>query len=376
MIDKQFQKADWRIRPFSQEQVAYARNDTRLLLPLLAKLLETLANQKTDPSLTPEDSFRSVLADSNKIASKVFKKPQVFGTAFDSLASNLSASDSLTRDAFVRLWRLRDQKARLYDESPNALAPSVGLLELAKQIGDFDQAIIEVPIKHSFEPRFVLDIQKLKSELTLLSSGAKVSEQKTYSSLSQGPITLEPFKDNSRMREINSFPIAMVALREQPKITFAVQKTEDIGYKAKTHSGLLSQISENILKTLEKATTLPSFPEKSKAKARNFDEEIDEEERDDQKILNFGELERPKAVESSEIEKAIRKLNINLETKRDFLAALSKDKEREKLKEMHKVFEPKPAESKNSRPNNMIDDMLDVDAPKNKHHGKANKNRR
>ena len=71
--DKQFQLADWRIRPLPAEMVHYARQDTRYLIYVYTKMKNELISQgNADTNL-----LRAVLRQSNDICRKRFYKPQV-----------------------------------------------------------------------------------------------------------------------------------------------------------------------------------------------------------------------------------------------------------------------------------------------------------
>ena len=71
--DKQFQLADWRIRPLPAEMVHYARQDTRYLIYVYTKMKNELISQGNANT----NLLRAVLRQSNDICRKRFYKPQV-----------------------------------------------------------------------------------------------------------------------------------------------------------------------------------------------------------------------------------------------------------------------------------------------------------
>lgn len=74
-LDKRYQRADWRLRPLPADMVAYARLDTRYLLPLYCRLVKLL--QEAGGS-----KLQEAWQASQQVALLRFEKPVLFGIAF------------------------------------------------------------------------------------------------------------------------------------------------------------------------------------------------------------------------------------------------------------------------------------------------------
>ncbi|RUS73284.1 hypothetical protein EGW08_018957, partial [Elysia chlorotica] len=112
--DKQFQLADWRIRPLPQELINYAREDTHFLL----YIYDMMRNQLLDRSNTTGNLLLSVYERSKAVAAKVFQKP-VF-TKHDHLElykKSKKVFNNQQLSALRDLYAWRDGMARAEDES-------------------------------------------------------------------------------------------------------------------------------------------------------------------------------------------------------------------------------------------------------------------
>ena len=76
--DKQYQLADWRVRPLPEEMVKYAREDTHYVLYIYDRLRQDLHQYgvKLNPS-NQYAPFKKVWQNSVELAGKAYEKPIV-----------------------------------------------------------------------------------------------------------------------------------------------------------------------------------------------------------------------------------------------------------------------------------------------------------
>lgn len=127
--DKQYQLADWRIRPLSQEMVLYARQDTHYLL-YLYDLMKNHLIEKSSGSL---NLLQSVFVRSSAVCLKKYEKPQLTPTSHLSLiARNGISLNSRQLYALEKLYEWRDKIAREQDESYGFVLPNHMLLQICQ----------------------------------------------------------------------------------------------------------------------------------------------------------------------------------------------------------------------------------------------------
>ncbi|GFS15362.1 exosome component 10, partial [Elysia marginata] len=127
--DKQFQLADWRIRPLPQELINYAREDTHFLL----YIYDMMRNQLLDRGNSTGNLLTSVYERSKAVAAKVFQKP-VF-TSHDYLElykKSKKVFNNQQLSALKDLYSWRDGMARAEDESLGYVLPNHMLLQIAE----------------------------------------------------------------------------------------------------------------------------------------------------------------------------------------------------------------------------------------------------
>ncbi|KAK3801382.1 hypothetical protein RRG08_059084 [Elysia crispata] len=127
--DKQFQLADWRIRPLPQELINYAREDTHFLL----YIYDMMKNQLLDSSNTTGNLLLSVYERSKAVAAKVFQKP-IFTTRdyLELYKKSKKVFNNQQLAALRDLYAWRDGVARAEDESLGYVLPNHMLLQIAE----------------------------------------------------------------------------------------------------------------------------------------------------------------------------------------------------------------------------------------------------
>ncbi|XP_073062727.1 protein RRP6-like 2 isoform X1 [Primulina eburnea] len=132
--NKEYQNADWRLRPLPHEMIAYAREDTHYLLyiydVLRQKLLMSAAeSENSDPPLT------EVYKRSYDICCQLYEKELLTDNSYLYIYGLQDAVLNAKQLAVVSgLYEWRDVVARAEDESTGYVLPNRTLLELAKQM--------------------------------------------------------------------------------------------------------------------------------------------------------------------------------------------------------------------------------------------------
>ncbi|XP_041999201.1 protein RRP6-like 2 [Salvia splendens] len=132
--NKQYQNADWRIRPLPAEMIKYAREDTHYLLYIYdlmrARLLRSPAeSESSDPPLI------EVYKRSYEICTQLYQKELLTDTSYLHIYGLQDADLSAQQLAVVSgLCEWRDIVARAEDESTGYVLPNRTLIELAKRM--------------------------------------------------------------------------------------------------------------------------------------------------------------------------------------------------------------------------------------------------
>uniref|UniRef100_A0A2K5E0K9 Exosome complex component 10 n=1 Tax=Aotus nancymaae TaxID=37293 RepID=A0A2K5E0K9_AOTNA len=137
--NKQFQLADWRIRPLPEEMLSYARDDTHYLLYIYDKMrLELWERGNGQPV-----QLQVVWQRSRDICLKKFIKPIFTDESYLELYRKQKKhlnTQQLT--AFQLLFAWRDKTARREDESYGYVLPNHMMLKIAEELPKEPQGII------------------------------------------------------------------------------------------------------------------------------------------------------------------------------------------------------------------------------------------
>lgn len=169
--DKQYQTADWRIRPLLAGMLDYARSDTHFLLYIFDRLRNQLLES---PSSSPEEKQESglggggreaieyVLERSKECALQRYERPTydaATGRGSGGWHDMLSNSPvALTREQFAvfrALHEWRDKTARADDESPQTVLSKRALFRLAQEMPEDKFAVLRMgsPVSASLRSR-------------------------------------------------------------------------------------------------------------------------------------------------------------------------------------------------------------------------------
>jgi len=138
-VDKQYQLADWRIRPLPKEMVFYARQDTRYLIYLYTRLKnELISKGNADSNL-----LHACLHQSNDICKKRFVKPDVLEDSHLKIVRNARANlNNKQLFCLKELYSWRDKMARVEDESVHYVLPNHMMLKISTELPREMQGII------------------------------------------------------------------------------------------------------------------------------------------------------------------------------------------------------------------------------------------
>lgn len=130
--DKEYQTADWRLRPLPSEMLKYAREDTHYLLYIHDVMQQRL---KSMPSESGEAPLFEVYKRSRDICLQIYEKELLTETSYlhvYGLQDGNLSPEQLSVAAGLYEWR--DKIARVEDESTGYILPNKILLQIAKRI--------------------------------------------------------------------------------------------------------------------------------------------------------------------------------------------------------------------------------------------------
>uniref|UniRef100_A0ACD5TP73 Uncharacterized protein n=1 Tax=Avena sativa TaxID=4498 RepID=A0ACD5TP73_AVESA len=129
--NKEYQSADWRLRPLPAEMTKYAREDTHYLLYIYDLMRLRLVNGSSGEN----DLLLEVCKRSNEICLQLYEKEQLTDSSYlyiHGLKENELSARQLA--VLAGLYQWRDGVARAEDESTGYILPNKILLEIAKQM--------------------------------------------------------------------------------------------------------------------------------------------------------------------------------------------------------------------------------------------------
>jgi len=138
-VDKQFQLADWRIRPLPSEMVFYARQDTRYLIYLYTRLKNELISRGNAES----NLLHAALHQSNDICKRRFYKPSLHPDShLDMVRKARATLNNKQLFCLKELFHWRDKLARTEDESVMYVLPNHMMMKIATELPREMQGII------------------------------------------------------------------------------------------------------------------------------------------------------------------------------------------------------------------------------------------
>lgn len=132
--NKEYQNADWRLRPLTDEMLRYAREDTHYLLYIYDVMKRKLLSSSTDPDC-PEAPLVEVYQRSYDLCMLLYQKEILTENSYQSIYGLPAADLNSQQLAIVAgLYEWRDLIARSEDESTGYILPNKVLIEVAKQM--------------------------------------------------------------------------------------------------------------------------------------------------------------------------------------------------------------------------------------------------
>ncbi|XP_058085800.1 protein RRP6-like 2 isoform X2 [Magnolia sinica] len=132
--NKEYQNADWRLRPIPDEMIKYAREDTHYLLHIYDLMRGRLLSASTE-SESGGDLLLEVYKRSYDICMQLYEKELLTSTSYLHIYGLQGADFNSRQLAIVAgLSEWRDIIAREEDESTGYILPNKALLEIARQM--------------------------------------------------------------------------------------------------------------------------------------------------------------------------------------------------------------------------------------------------
>ncbi|XP_042490265.1 protein RRP6-like 2 isoform X2 [Macadamia integrifolia] len=132
--NKEYQNADWRLRPIPDEMLRYAREDTHYLLHIYDLMRARLLSAQAD-SESGDDLLSEVYRRSYDICMQLYEKELLTDTSYLHVYGLGGANFNAQQLAIVAgLCEWRDVVARAEDESTGYILPNKAVLEIARQM--------------------------------------------------------------------------------------------------------------------------------------------------------------------------------------------------------------------------------------------------
>lgn len=137
--DKQYQLADWRIRPIPEEMLYYARSDTHYLLHIFDQVRNDLVSS-SNRSVPEQDLIGRALQKSRDLSLSRHVHPSYNEETGDGprgwynyvLKHSHLSYDAAQFTMFKTIWKWRDETARREDESPNFVLGTNHLADICR----------------------------------------------------------------------------------------------------------------------------------------------------------------------------------------------------------------------------------------------------
>eukprot|EP01119_Soliformovum_irregulare_P017014 TRINITY_DN500_c8_g1_i1.p1 TRINITY_DN500_c8_g1~~TRINITY_DN500_c8_g1_i1.p1 ORF type:complete len:786 (-),score=221.82 TRINITY_DN500_c8_g1_i1:148-2421(-) len=167
VADKQYQLADWRIRPIPEEMIRYAQSDTHYLLYIYRRMVSDLI-ARGNPT---QNLLKATLSRSNALTLNMYEKEIMLPTHYLQLYSrlNLNLNENQTK-VFRELLMWRDHVAREEDESTRYVLPNHMLVKIATVIPRFPDDLFKCcaptvpPLIHVYATDILMAIERVLSD--------------------------------------------------------------------------------------------------------------------------------------------------------------------------------------------------------------------
>ncbi|XP_074568473.1 protein RRP6-like 1 [Curcuma longa] len=174
--NKEYQNADWRLRPIPDEMLKYAREDTHYLFFIYDQMKRRLLAESSDDN----DLLLEVYKHTGEISMQLYEKELYSDTSYLNIYG-LSYVDLNAEQLAVAagLYQWRDSIARAEDESTGYILPNKTLLEIARLMPTTSVKLRRlVKSKHPFiEHRLLSVIEIIKCSISNSSAFEGIAEE-------------------------------------------------------------------------------------------------------------------------------------------------------------------------------------------------------
>lgn len=174
--NKEYQNADWRIRPLPDEMIKYAREDTHYLLHIYDLMRCKLLSSSSDGN----DLLLEVYKRSSEVCLQFYEKELLTDTSYLHTYGLTEAGFDSKQLAIVSgLCEWRDKIAREEDESTGYILPNKAVLEIARQMPQTTGHLRRmVNLKHQYVSRQLNAVMKIiKHAIANSSTFESISEE-------------------------------------------------------------------------------------------------------------------------------------------------------------------------------------------------------
>uniref|UniRef100_A0A6M2ERG6 HRDC domain-containing protein n=1 Tax=Populus davidiana TaxID=266767 RepID=A0A6M2ERG6_9ROSI len=132
---KEYQNAEWRLRPLPDEMIRYAREDTHYLLHIYDLMRALLLTKHSDHDNGDDPPLVEVYKHSYDVCMQLYEKELFTENSYLNMYGLPNAGFNAQQLAIVAgLYEWRDAIARAEDESTGYILPNKTLLEIAKEM--------------------------------------------------------------------------------------------------------------------------------------------------------------------------------------------------------------------------------------------------
>ncbi|RCV42789.1 hypothetical protein SETIT_9G243800v2 [Setaria italica] len=216
--NKEYQAADWRLRPLPDEMIKYAREDTHYLLYIYDLMRLRLVKESSADS----DMLLEVCKRSNEICLQLYEKEQLTDSSYLHLHGlKENELDARQLSVLSSLYRWRDGIARAEDESTGYILPNKSLLEIAKEMPVTSGKLKRIVKSKNFDRHLSTVINTIRDAISASGAFESVAEQLKKGKLEE--LTMANVKNSSEDTEM--IPAVDVDNNEDPSDESAVVST-------------------------------------------------------------------------------------------------------------------------------------------------------
>ncbi|CAL4916871.1 unnamed protein product [Urochloa decumbens] len=216
--NKEYQAADWRLRPLPDEMIKYAREDTHYLLYIYDLMRLRLVKESSGDS----DLLLEVCKRSNEVCLQLYEKEQLTDSSYLHLHGlKENQLDARQLSVLSSLYRWRDGIARDEDESTGYILPNRSLLEIAKEMPVTSGKLKRIVKSKNFERHLSTVINTVRDAISASGAFESVAEQLKKGKLEE--LTMANVKNSSEDTEM--IPAVDVDKNEDPSDESSVVST-------------------------------------------------------------------------------------------------------------------------------------------------------